>query len=506
MKTAALGALLACAVVLVCAQPAPLRAAPLAGAPERAVLYEEEPADPAGRQFPGTVSWRVETAAPSPGQPAETTVRADVAVAARGFALTLVLHKNTDRTLPASHKIDLSFTVPADDAHGGIKNVPGILMKPAEQTRGTPLAGLAVKVTDNVFLIGLSAADADRQRNVDLLRERAWVDIPIVYGDGRRAILAFDKGASGKRAFEQAFAAWGEADAARRPAPPAGRTPIPAQRLNDVPPRNDAPAHQQSDRQQGSGERPTADSDQTARLDPRGSLVLHDRSGGFPETENAGRSADHSADAIWQNPTTANADCGAAEARTHGSDAALMSFAELIRLNPRDASPYFNRGAVYRAKGQADCAIADFTEAIRLAPQWASAYTLRATAYGMKGDVERALSDLDDAIRLDPASAQAYASRGLADSAKGDLDRAVADLSEAIRLDPTLATAYCDRGGVYAMQGDHDRAIADFSAAIRLDPAMAPAYLSRAAAYRAKKDFAHATADFYQAARLGGRF
>ena len=38
-------------------------------------------------------------------------------------------------------------------------------------------------------------------------RERAWFDIPIVHNNGRRAILALEKGNPGERAFEEAFKA-----------------------------------------------------------------------------------------------------------------------------------------------------------------------------------------------------------------------------------------------------------------------------------------------------------
>ena len=85
-----------------------------------------------------------------------------------------------------------------------------MLMKQAEQARGVPLAGLAVKVTNNYFLIGLSAVDIDVQRNIQLLKERDWFDIPIVYTNGKRAILAMEKGTPGNRAFEEAFRAWGQ--------------------------------------------------------------------------------------------------------------------------------------------------------------------------------------------------------------------------------------------------------------------------------------------------------
>jgi hypothetical protein len=60
-----------------------------------------------------------------------------------------------------------------DFPHGGIANIPGVLMKQSESTRGVPLAGLAVEVTTNFFLIGLSSVEADRARNIQLLKERA---------------------------------------------------------------------------------------------------------------------------------------------------------------------------------------------------------------------------------------------------------------------------------------------------------------------------------------------
>jgi hypothetical protein len=69
---------------------------------------------------------------------------------------------------------------------------------------------LAVKVTNGFFLIGLSAVDVDLQRNIDLLKQRAWFDIPIVYNTGKRAILAVEKGTPGGRVFEEAFRAWGQ--------------------------------------------------------------------------------------------------------------------------------------------------------------------------------------------------------------------------------------------------------------------------------------------------------
>jgi tetratricopeptide (TPR) repeat protein len=66
--------------------------------------------------------------------------------------------------------------------------------------------------------------------------------------------------------------------------------------------------------------------------------------------------------------------------------------------------------------GDHDRAIAAYSEAIRLDPKNAIAFNNRGNAYGKKGWTT------------------------------GDYDRAVADYSEAIRLDPQYASAFCNRG------------------------------------------------------------
>jgi hypothetical protein len=176
---------------------------------QRAVLYEADPNDPQGKRFAGTVAWRTETVSPGPGMAPELVVRADIQIPERHMSVTWSLRRNTDKTLPASHTIEVMFNLPPDFPGGGVSNVPGILMKDSEEVRGMPLAGLAVKVTNGFFLIGLNAGDAEMQRNVQLLKERSWFDILIVYSNGGRAILTMQKGPAGERAFADAFAAWG---------------------------------------------------------------------------------------------------------------------------------------------------------------------------------------------------------------------------------------------------------------------------------------------------------
>lgn len=177
---------------------------------QRAVLYEADPNDPQGKRFAGSVVWRTETVSPGPGLAPELAVRADISIPERHMTVTWSLRRNTDKALPASHTIEIMFNLPSDFPGGGISNVPGILMKDSEEVRGMPLAGLAVKVTNGFFLIGLNAADSDMQRNIQLLKERAWFDVLIVYNNGSRAILTMEKGPPGERAFADAFKTWGQ--------------------------------------------------------------------------------------------------------------------------------------------------------------------------------------------------------------------------------------------------------------------------------------------------------
>jgi hypothetical protein len=190
------------------AAPSAIPTAPAAAVAQKVVLYEEDPNDPNGKQYVGSAIWRTEQVSPGPGQPPEIAIRADVEIPDRKLAMTWSLRRNTDQSLPASHTVEIMFRLPQDFSSGGISNVPGILMKASEQTRGVPLAGLAVKVTNGFFLIGLSNTEGDRERNVQMLKERQWFDIPVVYANNRRAILAVEKGTPGERVFAEAFAAW----------------------------------------------------------------------------------------------------------------------------------------------------------------------------------------------------------------------------------------------------------------------------------------------------------
>jgi hypothetical protein len=176
-----------------------------AAAAQSASLYEEDPANQQGRRYAGSVNWKTETVSPE-GKPRELAIRADLEIPERHMRMTLSLRRNPDKVLPASHTIEIAFQPPG--AFGEIASIPALLMKSRERADGSRLAGVTAKVTSGLFLVGLSAADPEMQRNLQMLKEQSWFDIPLMYDNGRRAILAVEKGAPGERAFQEAFTAW----------------------------------------------------------------------------------------------------------------------------------------------------------------------------------------------------------------------------------------------------------------------------------------------------------
>ncbi len=104
--------------------------------------------------------------------------------------------------------MEVNFNVPDTFLGGSISSLPGVLLKNEELVPGTPLAGASARVVGNSFLFALSAAEDDAVNNLNLLRTRRWLDLAIVYGTGRNAILTLEKDQETQDLFEKVFTAW----------------------------------------------------------------------------------------------------------------------------------------------------------------------------------------------------------------------------------------------------------------------------------------------------------
>jgi hypothetical protein len=173
---------------------------------QRAVLYEESATTATGNTFSGHAIWRHHVESTS--EPPTVVLSIDVAIPQKSILLQMSL-KRAPEGGAISHFVEFQFTDRNQSLSDVVEDVLGILMKPDELSRGIELVGKIVKVQTGAFLMGLSGAEADVKRNLELLKERPWLDIPVVMKDRSRSILAIEKGTSGQVALDQTLAAWG---------------------------------------------------------------------------------------------------------------------------------------------------------------------------------------------------------------------------------------------------------------------------------------------------------
>ena len=196
---------------------------------------------------------------------------------------------------------------------------------------------------------------------------------------------------------------------------------------------------------------------------------------------------------------------------------------EAIRLEPRNAVHYYDRGWTHIGLRQWDQAIEDFDQAIKLDPNSAWLYQSRAWTNRVAGQTPGVLarSRCRDPNRPEDRAPRLRARRHLHQSrragsghrrfrsgdsrsiprtpsrcstwarltgCRGISERAIAYASQAIRLEPGVASNYVERGVAYSAAKDWNAAIADFDKGRDLNPNHHPALFNIVIAYRDKGD------------------
>ncbi|MEO6013172.1 MAG: hypothetical protein ABIQ30_06255 [Devosia sp.] len=155
--------------------------------------------------FSGTVDWSKGT--DETGLP---TLVGKANIPARNLSVDVLIRKNSDPSLPASHLMEINFTVSDSFIGGSIAGLPGVLLKNEELMQGVPLVGASARVVGNSFLFALSATPEDNTANTNLLTSRKWMDLALIYASGKRAIITLEKDPAAEQMFNEVFAAWGK--------------------------------------------------------------------------------------------------------------------------------------------------------------------------------------------------------------------------------------------------------------------------------------------------------
>ncbi|MER9104216.1 hypothetical protein NKH95_09705 [Mesorhizobium sp. M0848] len=175
---------------------------------QKAIFYEERTSTAQGSAEPGNIVWSLVQESPGGDLPPEPAIRAEATIPGKDIQLRMTIRRNTDQTLPASHIIEMIFLTPDGFEGGGVDNILRVAMKGSEQDAGSPLIGIPAKIADGFFLVALNDTKADEDANMTLLRGQDWIDVPVVYKTGRRALLTMEKGIPGEKVFDEAIKAW----------------------------------------------------------------------------------------------------------------------------------------------------------------------------------------------------------------------------------------------------------------------------------------------------------
>jgi tetratricopeptide (TPR) repeat protein len=227
--------------------------------------------------------------------------------------------------------------------------------------------------------------------------------------------------------------------------------------------------------------------------------------------------------------------------KTGKYEEAMQRFAEAQKLDPKEPTPYFYQGIVYRQLGRFDDAIDSFSIAASLTTDdlenLAETYLRRGIVWFYKGEYGIAWDDFDeaatncadndprpdlwkglakakqnrwleavnsfaDSLARNDHFAPAYLNRGLAYMMLNEPKKAVDDFEQAIRQEPHNAASYVKRGVAQARLGKHREAADSYSHAIQLDPKNAEAYFNRSIAHRQLGDSQQADKDRTKAHEL----
>jgi len=186
---------------------------------------------------------------------------------------------------------------------------------------------------------------------------------------------------------------------------------------------------------------------------------------------------------------------GDLRARQGELDAAIADYTEAGRVSPGDPVPLSNRASTRLDQADWDGAIADCDAALRIDARYVLAYTIRASARFQKGDAKGAMADFEAGLRLDPQNAETLNDRSLVRKAMGDLAGAKEDVEAALKANPECVEAWVNQGILLCQAGEMKGSVAAFTRAIELDPRNILALSNRGAAWLELGELAKAIED-----------
>ena len=110
----------------------------------------------------------------------------------------------------------------------------------------------------------------------------------------------------------------------------------------------------------------------------------------------------------------------------------------------KDATYWFDKGALVSTYGNNKVAVQYFQKAIALDPNFSRAYFSQGVSFGQLGEYEKAIAQINRALKMEPQNGMYYYGRGRVYLLSGDKAKAMEDFKKAAELDDEDALNYLD--------------------------------------------------------------
>ncbi|MBA5723680.1 hypothetical protein [Candidatus Liberibacter sp.] len=154
----------------------------------------------------GKVSWSLQKEEKKGSK--GSVIRGDISVPENEFLMSLTLKRNPDIALSSTHLMEIVFSFPKGLQGRGIADLQQISMKKTEKEPRILLESNIFRISNDVYRISLKHLPDNPYRNLNILEEYQWIEIPITYQNGRKAVLTLDKGQIGTEIFKTVIQEW----------------------------------------------------------------------------------------------------------------------------------------------------------------------------------------------------------------------------------------------------------------------------------------------------------
>ena len=166
---------------------------------------------------------------------------------------------------------------------------------------------------------------------------------------------------------------------------------------------------------------------------------------------------------------------------------ALTFFDKALKIDPRYASAWYNKGVALYNLGRYEEAITCCEKALEIDPKYTSAWNNKGVALNNLGRYEEAITCYDKALGLDPKCVGAWNNKGVALYNLGRYEEAIEKYQEALKLNRDLPECHINLAVLLSVTNRHGEAEREFREALRLFKEKEPKRLEEALRYLEKE-------------------